>query len=60
MENSMRHEVMEIAYTQKLTIKPACFIICLQVYDIKIFTFKHGLNIERGIYSVLTVRLQVQ
>ena len=23
------------------------------------YTFKHGLNIGRGIYSVLTVRLQV-
>ena len=30
-DETTRHEVMEIAYTQKPTIKPACFILRLQV-----------------------------
>ena len=50
---------MEMAYTQKPTIKPACFIKCLQALNIKVFTFRHGLHRGRGIYSVLTFLLQV-
>ena len=50
---NMHHKV-----TNQPTIKPASFTIWSQVYNIKIFTFKHGLNIGQDTYSVLTICLQ--
>ena len=56
---STHHKVTETANSHTQTIKPAYFIIWLCI-EYNAFTFKHGLNIGRDIYSVLAIHLQVQ
>ena len=44
-------KVMETTNSQNQTIKPAYFIVWLQLWNIKVFTYKHGLNIGQDTCS---------